>query len=79
MNKKIFRDLMKNAINIGRRFWGVRRERPNLIVFSFLFILVATLVFSYDNSVKKKRLEQIDFFISSDQTVLLKNWKKKDC
>ena len=74
MNKKIFRDLMKNAINIGMRFWGVRRERPNLIVFSFLFILVATLVFSYDNSVKKKRLEQIDFFISSDQTVLLKNY-----
>jgi len=74
MKRKIFHNLIKDAINIGKRFRGIRYEKPNLIVFSFLFIIVTALVFFYDNSVKKKRLEQIDFFISSDQTVLLKNY-----
>ena len=39
-----------------------------------MFIIVAALVFSYNNSIKKKRSGQIDVFISNDQTVLLKNY-----
>ena len=81
MNKKVFQNLIKDAIHIGKRFQhigkrfqSVRYEKSNLIVFSFLFIIVAALAFSYDSSVKKKRLEQIDFFISNNQTVLLKNY-----
>ena len=81
MNKKVFQNLIKDAIHmgkrfqhIGKRFQSVRYEKSNLIVFSFLFIIVAALAFSYDSSVKKKRSEQINFFISNNQTVLLKNY-----
>ena len=81
MNKKVFQNLIKDAIligkrfqHIGKRFQSIRYEKSNLIVFSFLFIIVAALAFSYDSSVKKKRSEQINFFISNNQTVLLKNY-----
>ena len=61
MNKKVFQNLIKDAIligkrfqHIGKRFQSIRYEKSNLIVFSFLFIIVAALAFSYDSSVKKK-------------------------
>ena len=74
MNIKIFQILSKNAAYIVKRFRGIKDEKLSLIVFSFLFLIVAAIVFSYNSSIKKKRSEQIDFFISSDQTVLLKNY-----
>ncbi len=88
MNNKIFQNLARNAAYIGKGFQnitrnaayagkklqGIRNEKLSLIVFSFFFIIVAAIAFSYNNSVKKKRSEQIDFFISSDQTILLKNY-----
>ena len=74
MNNKIFRDLLKNFADIGRKFQSTRNDRINLIVFSFIFIIVGALVFSYNNNIKKKRLEAIDSFLSNDQTVLLKNY-----
>ena len=74
MNNKIFHNLIKNTFGASKKLQGIRSVKPNLFVFSIIFIIVATIVFSYNNSVKKKRLEQIDFFISNDQTVLLKNY-----
>ncbi len=74
MNSKFFQNLIKNAIDIGKRFQSIRGERSGLILFSFFFIVVATLVFSYNNSIKKERLEAIDSFISNNQTILLKNY-----
>ena len=74
MNSKIFQNLSRNVAYIRRRFESIRNEKLNLIVFSSVFIIIATLAFSYNNSVKKKRSDQIAFFISSDQTVLLKNY-----
>ena len=74
MNTKIFQFLDKNVAYIVKRLRGIKDEKLSLIVFSFLFLIVAAIVFSYNSSIKKKRSEQIDFFISSDQTVLLKNY-----
>ena len=74
MNTKIFQFLNKNAAYIVKSLRGIKDEKLSLIVFSFLFLIVAAIVFSYNSSIKKKRSEQIDFFISSDQTVLLKNY-----
>ena len=74
MNSKFFQNLIKNAIGIGKRFQSIGGERSGLILFSFFFIVVATLVFSYNNSIKQKRLEAIDSFISNNQTILLKNY-----
>ena len=68
MNNKIFQNLARNAAYIGKGFQnitrnaayagkklqGIRNEKLSLIVFSFFFIIVAALAFSYDSSVKKK-------------------------
>ena len=74
MNNKIFQNLLKNLSYISKRFPSTKNDKINLIIFSFLFIIVGALVFSYNNSIKKKRLEEIDSFISNNQTVLLKNY-----
>ena len=74
MNTKIFQFLDKNVAYIVKRLRGIKDEKLSLIVFSFLFLIVGAIVFSYNSSIKKKRSEQIDFFISSDQAVLLKNY-----
>tara|TARA_B100001029_G_scaffold13137_1_gene8834 strand:+ start:266 stop:1594 length:1329 start_codon:yes stop_codon:yes gene_type:complete len=74
MNSKFFQNLVKKAISTGKRFQSIGGDKSNLILFSFFFIIVAALVFSYNNSIKKKRLEAIDSFISNNQTILLKNY-----
>ena len=40
MNNKILQNLIKDAVNIGKRFRGIKYEKPNLVVFSFLFIMM---------------------------------------
>ena len=74
MNIKLFQKFLKKTVLISKGLLSIRFERSNLIVFSFLFIIAVALVFYLDNGVKKKRLEQIDFFVSNNQTVLLKNY-----
>tara|TARA_B100000214_G_scaffold374396_1_gene357008 strand:+ start:384 stop:1601 length:1218 start_codon:yes stop_codon:yes gene_type:complete len=37
-------------------------------------MIIASIVFSYNSSLKKKRLENIDSFLSNNQTILLKNY-----
>ena len=74
MNIKLFQQFLKKTVLISKGLLSIRFERSNLIVFSFLFIIAVALVFYLDSGVKKKRLEQIDFFVSNNQTVLLKNY-----
>ena len=74
MNIKLFQKFLKKTVLISKSLLSIRFERSNLIVFSFLFIIAVALVFYLDSGVKKKRLEQIDFFVSNNQTVLLKNY-----
>tara|TARA_B100000941_G_scaffold285475_1_gene257565 strand:+ start:290 stop:1618 length:1329 start_codon:yes stop_codon:yes gene_type:complete len=74
MNIKLFQKFLKKTVLISKGLLSIRFERSNLIVFSFLFIIAVALVFYLDSGVKKKRLEQIDFFVSNNQTVLLKNY-----
>ena len=71
---KLFQKYLKKTGLISKGLLSIRFERSNLIVFSFLFIIAVALVFYLDSGVKKKRLEQIDFFVSNNQTVLLKNY-----
>ena len=74
MNIKLFQKFLKKTVLISKGLLSIRFERSNLIVFSFLFIIAVALVFYLDSGVKKKRLEQIDFFVSNNQTVLIKNY-----
>ena len=71
---KLFQKYLKKTGLISKGLLNIRFERSNLIILSFLFIIAVALVFYLDNGVKKKRLEQIDFFVSNNQTVLLKNY-----
>jgi len=65
---KFFSNTLNKSLSI---FKG---DKTNFLIFSFIFLIITTLVFSYNNTIKKKRLEAVDSFISSNQTVLLKNY-----
>jgi len=74
MTKKIYENFIKKIVYLGKKFPIIKNDKANLVVFSFLFIIITSIVFSYNNSIKKKRLEEIDSFLSNNQTVLLKNY-----
>jgi len=71
--KKKFQSIKFGKIKLSS-FSQIKSEKINYAVFAFIFIILASIVFSYNNSIKKKRLEKIDSFISNNQTILLKNY-----
>ena len=72
--KNLSNNLYKSLIKISKKFPSVISHKKNFFVFSFLFMIVASITFSYNTSIKQKRLEEIDSFLSNNQTVLLKNY-----
>ena len=74
MNKKYFENLVKNLFASSKKFLVIKNDKMNLVIFSFLFMVIVSLVFSFNTSTKKKRLKDIDAFLSNNQTVLLKNY-----
>ena len=70
MNKKYFENLVKNLYVSSKKFLVIKNDKMNLVIFSFLFMVIVSLVFSFNTSTKKKRLEDIDAFLSNNQTVL---------
>ena len=74
MNKKYFENLVKNLYVSSKKFLVIKNDKMNLVIFSFLFMVIVSLVFSFNTSTKKKRLKDIDAFLSNNQTVLLKNY-----
>jgi len=74
VTNKIFHKLTRQANHLIKKMPNLKREGTNIIIFSFLFMIVTSLVFSYNSSIKKKRLEEIDSFLSNNQTILLKNY-----
>tara|TARA_B100002052_G_scaffold40339_1_gene32502 strand:- start:13539 stop:14867 length:1329 start_codon:yes stop_codon:yes gene_type:complete len=74
MFNKIFLKGLKKTGSFIRRVPDFKNDKINLIIFSFLFMIITSIVFSFNNSIKKKKLEEIDSFLSNDQTVLLKNY-----
>ena len=74
MSMRFFIKLTNKSSYLIRNLPRWKNRRANFMVFSFLFMIIASLVFSYNNSVKKKRLNEIDSFLSNNQTILLKNY-----
>ncbi len=74
INTKYLDSLIKNLRFFSKKFSFFKNDKKNIVVFSFLFMIIASIVFSYNSSLKKKRLENIDSFLSNNQTILLKNY-----
>ncbi len=74
MINKIIRNIIRIAFNFKKNLTSVRGGKINLVIFCFLFMIITSLVFSYNTSIKKKRMEEIDSFLSNNETILLKNY-----
>ena len=88
MNKNILLNLRKKfnlaakdlllSIKIKRLRLNVRDyfigDKVNYLIISLIVMLMASLIFTYNTNNKKKRLEAIDTFLESNETVLLKNY-----
>ena len=74
INTKYLDSLVKPLRFFSKKFSFFKNDKKNIVVFSFLFMIIASIVFSYNSSLKKKRLENIDSFLSNNQTILLKNY-----
>ncbi len=74
MKKNILKISTDKTINYGKKLLKNTDVSINSILFGFLIIFVVSALFAYSSTLKKKRLEAIDTFISSNETVLLKNY-----
>tara|TARA_Y100000996_G_scaffold341865_1_gene279222 strand:+ start:164 stop:1492 length:1329 start_codon:yes stop_codon:yes gene_type:complete len=74
MKKNILKVFTDKTINYGKKLLKNIDVSINSVLFGFLIIFVVSALFAYSSTLKKKRLEAIDTFISSNETVLLKNY-----
>ena len=74
MKKNILKISIDKTINYGKKLLKNIDVSINSVLFGFLIIFVVIALFAYSSTLKKKRLEAIDTFISSNETVLLKNY-----
>ena len=74
MKKNILKISADKAINYGKKLLKNIDVSINSVLLGFLIIFVVSALFAYSSTLKKKRLEAIDTFISSNETVLLKNY-----
>ena len=74
MKKNILKISTDKTINYCKKLLKNIDVSINSVLFGFLIIFVVSALFAYSSTLKKKRLEAIDTFISSNETVLLKNY-----
>tara|TARA_A100000164_G_scaffold22431_1_gene17820 strand:- start:561 stop:1889 length:1329 start_codon:yes stop_codon:yes gene_type:complete len=74
MKKDVLKNFFYKAINNCKKLYIDIDVSRNYIIFGFLIIFLISAIFAYGSTLKKKRLEAIDSFISSNETVLLKNY-----
>ena len=74
MRDDIFNNLKSKVISFVKKFYFKNDLSRNYVLSGFLIIFVISALFSYGSTLKKKRLEAIDSFITSNETILLKNY-----
>ena len=74
MKKNILKISTDKTINYGKKLLKNIDVSRNFVLFGFLIIFVVSALFTYSSALKKKRLDAINAFISSNETVLLKNY-----
>ena len=74
MKKNILKISLDKIINYSKKLLKNIDVSRNFLLFGFLIIFVVSALFTYSSALKKKRLDAINAFISSNETVLLKNY-----
>ena len=74
MKNDILNNYKSKVINFIKKFYIKNDLSRNYVLFGFLIIFVISALFSYISTLKKKRLKAVDSFISSNETILLKNY-----
>ena len=74
MKKDVLKNFFNKTINYWKKLYSDIDVSRNYVIFGFLIIFLVSSLFAYGSTLKKKRLEAIDSFISSNETVLLKNY-----
>ena len=74
MKNDILNNYKSKVINFIKKFYIKDDLSRNYVLFGFLIIFVISALFSYSSTLKKKRLKAVDSFISSNETILLKNY-----
>ena len=74
MKNDILNNYKSKVINFIKKFYIKNDLSRNYVLFGFLIIFVISALFSYSSTLKKKRLKAVDSFISSNETILLKNY-----
>ena len=74
MKNDILNNYKSKVINFIKKFYIKNDLSRNYVLFGFLIIFVISALFSYSSTLKKKRLKAVESFISSNETILLKNY-----
>ncbi len=74
MKNDILNNYKSKVINFIKKFYIKNDLSRNYVLLGFLIIFVISALFSYSSTLKKKRLKAVDSFISSNETILLKNY-----
>ncbi len=74
MKKVVLKNLFNKTINYWKKLYVDIDVSRNYVIFGFLIVFLISAIFAYGSTLKKKRLKAIDSFISSNETVLLKNY-----
>ena len=74
MKNDILNNYKSKVINFIKKLYIKNDLSRNYVLFGFLIIFIISALFSYSSALKKKRLKAVDTFISSNETILLKNY-----
>ena len=74
MKNDILNNYKSKLINFIKKLYIKNDLSRNYVLFGFLIIFIISALFSYSSALKKKRLKAVDTFISSNETILLKNY-----
>ncbi len=58
INTKYLDSLIKPLRFFSKKFSFFKNDKKNIVVFSFLFMIIASIVFSYNSSLKKKEVRK---------------------
>ena len=74
MKNDILNNYKSRTLNFLKKFYIKTNLSRNYVLLGFLIIFIVSALFSYSSALKKKRLEAIDTFVNSNETILLKNY-----
>ena len=74
MKNDILKTILNKSTQYIKKAYVKDSISRNYVLFGLLIVFIVSSLFSYGSTLKKKRLEAIDSFVSSNETILLKNY-----